>query len=148
MTEQPPAVKQEPAGNTAANTPANTPASTPGEPEFAPQRGGWWVDVLIVVVIVAILLGGVGMAINDSELLKDTPATATDVCPPGGCTKPPGEGCIERPIKGVVLATGEHLYYVGTHPGYTGVIAMHTERGDRWFCSEETAAAAGFSPAP
>jgi hypothetical protein len=57
-------------------------------------------------------------------------------------------GCIERPIKGVVTTTGDHLYYVGVHPSYTGIIAMHIERGDRWFCSESSAAAAGFRPAP
>ncbi len=129
--------------------PVNSGPGANGEPELPakPQRGGVWTDILIGLVIVVVLLGGVGMAIANSDLFAAPPSTA-DPCAPNGCTKPPDTNCPERPVKALVTQGGEKLYYRGDHPSYTGIIAMHTERGDRWFCSEQTAAAAGFKPAP
>lgn len=52
------------------------------------------------------------------------------------------DGC---PIKGRVRASSR-VYTMPWSDGYDGN-RVRTERGDRWFCSEEEAQAAGFTPA-
>jgi hypothetical protein len=48
----------------------------------------------------------------------------------------------------VVGADGSGVYYTGDHPDYRGIIAIHVERGDRWFCTAAGAETAGFVAAP
>ena len=127
--------------------PQNTQAA--GEEVFTPQRGSRWVDIIVFVVVAIVVLGGIGKAFNDSDVFAPTaPVAGAEACPEGGCTKPPDELCAGRPVKAVIGQGGSKLYYTGENPGYQGVIAIHTERGDRWFCTEEGAKAAGFAPAP
>jgi hypothetical protein len=118
---------------------------------FAPQRNSRWIDLLILALIVFVLLGGVGKAFSDSDLFAEPDAAAsssTEACPLGGCVKPPEELCSGRAVKAIVGLDGQRLYYSGEHPGYQGIIAMHVERGDRWFCTPAAAAANGFVAAP
>jgi hypothetical protein len=56
--------------------------------------------------------------------------------------------CSGRAVKAIVGGDGQRLYYTGDHPSYQGIIAMHVERGDRWFCTTAAAAANGFVAAP
>jgi hypothetical protein len=120
-----------------------------GEEGFAPQRGSRWVDIVVFVVVTIVVLGGIGKAFNDSDLFTaPPPATASETCPEGGCVKPPDELCAGRPVKAIVGEGGSKLYYTGENPGYQGIIAIHVERGDRWFCTEKGAQAAGFTAAP
>lgn len=119
-----------------------------GEEAFTPQRGSRWVDIVVFVVVAIVVLGGIGKAFNDSDLFSAAPPAAGEACPEGGCVKPPDELCAGRPVKAIMGQGGSKLYYTGDHPGYQGIIAIHVERGDRWFCTEEGAEAAGFTPAP
>lgn len=118
---------------------------------MGPQRHSRWIDLLVLALIVFILLGGVGKAFSDSDLFaqpETTGAVAAEACASGGCVKPPEELCSGRAVKAVVAADGQRLYYAGDHPGYHGILAIHVERGDRWFCTTEGAEAAGFVLAP
>ncbi len=120
-----------------------------GEDEFKPQRGSRWVDIIVLVVVAIVVLGGIGKAFNDSDVFAPAiPAAGTEACPEDGCVKPPDELCTGRPVKAIIGQGGSKLYYTGENPGYQGVIAIHVERGDRWFCTEEGAKAAGFTAAP
>ena len=57
-------------------------------------------------------------------------------------TKP---GCV---IKGnISIETGRKLYHVPGMEDYEGTL-IHPEKGERWFCSESEAVAAGWSRAP
>ena len=120
-----------------------------GEEVFKPQRGSRWVDIIVLVIVAIVVLGGIGKAFSDSDMFAEGPPTTTgETCPEGGCVKPPDELCAGRPVKAVVGPGGTKLYYTGEHPGYQGIIAIHVERGDRWFCTEDGARAAGFTAAP
>jgi hypothetical protein len=116
-----------------------------------PQRGSRWLDLLILALIVFVLLGGIGKAFSDSDLFAESKGTAVpgvENCPAGGCVKPPEELCAGRPYKAIVMEDGRRLYFAGDHPQYQGFLAIHTERGDRWFCTQGGAEAAGFLAAP
>lgn len=129
----------------------NREGAAPGEPLLPPQRHSRWIDLFVLAVILVILLGGIGKAFADSDLFAQPqePAAATgEACPEGGCVKPPDELCAGRPIKAIAGADGRKLYYAGDHPGYQGIIAIHVERGDRWFCTPAAAEANGFTAAP
>lgn len=52
----------------------------------------------------------------------------------------PDEGCV---IAGIIEASGTRLYYGPLDPDYGGK-AVRPEKGERWFCSEEQARAAGW----
>ena len=120
-----------------------------GEEVFKPQRGSRWVDIVVLVIVAIVVLGGIGKAFSDSDMFANaTPAATGEACPEGGCVKPPDELCAGRPVKAIVERDESKLYYTGEHPRYQGIIAIHVERGDRWFCTEEGAKAAGFTPAP
>lgn len=81
------------------------------------------------------------------------PATATSVpptvAPPtatgapvgcgGGCTEPPS-GCV---IKGNVNRDGERIYHTLSSKSYEKT-KVNLAEGDRWFCTEDEALAAGF----
>ena len=117
---------------------------------FNPQPGSRWVDLLALAVIALVLLGGIGKAFSDSDMFAESNGVTTtgEGCPQGGCVKPPDELCAGRPIKAIVGQDGSKLYYTGDHPNYQGIIAIHVERGDRWFCTEAGAKAGGFGVAP
>lgn len=125
-----------------------------GAGEFPPQRNSRWIDLAVIALVVIILLGGVGNAFSNSDLLATPTATpaadaaAGEACQEGGCVKPPDDLCGGRAIKAVVAADGERLYYTGDHPGYLAIVGMHVERGDRWFCTAGAAEESGFSAAP
>jgi hypothetical protein len=119
------------------------------EEVFKPQRGSRWVDIIVLFIVAIVVLGGIGKAFSDSDMFAAAPpATGSETCPEGGCVKPPDELCAGRPVKAIVGPGGSKLYYTGEHPGYQGIIAIHVERGDRWFCTEDGAKAAGFMAAP
>jgi micrococcal nuclease len=65
-------------------------------------------------------------------------APAGAACP-NGCVTPPA-GCV---IKGNINAAGEKIYHL---PGqkYYDVTVIEPEKGERWFCSEAEAIAAGW----
>lgn len=68
------------------------------------------------------------------------PATPTSAACPGGCVVPP-QGCV---VKGnISFRTGEKIYHV---PGgeYYDETVISPEKGERWFCTEEEAVAAGW----
>lgn len=121
---------------------------------FPPQRNSRWIDLAVLALVVIVLLGGVGNAFSNSDLLATPTATpaadaaAVEACQEGGCVKPPDDLCSGRAIKAVVTPDGQRLYYTGDHPGYLAIIGMHVERGDRWFCTPAGAEASGFTPAP
>jgi hypothetical protein len=125
----------------------NTP---PAEEAIKPQQGSRWLDLLILAIIIVVLLGGIGKAFSDSDLFAQPQNISAngEACPQGGCVKPPDELCAGRPIKAIVGADGRKLYYAGDHPDYQGIIAIHVERGDRWFCTDTGAEAGGFVAAP
>jgi len=54
-----------------------------------------------------------------------------------------GNGTPDCTIKGNISASGERIYHV---PGqkYYAVTAISQNKGERWFCSEEEAVAAGW----
>lgn len=123
----------------------------PVEEEVKPQRGSHWLDLLVLAIIIVVLLGGIGKALSDSDLFaqpQNATALAGEACPADGCVKPPDKLCAGRPIKAIVGGDGRNLYYTGEHPNYQGIIAIHVERGDRWFCTEAGAKAGGFVAAP
>lgn len=53
------------------------------------------------------------------------------------------EGCA---IKGNISARGEHIYHAPWSPWY-GKVRINAAAGERWFCDEAQAIAAGFRPA-
>jgi micrococcal nuclease len=57
----------------------------------------------------------------------------------GGCVTPPA-GCT---IKGNISANGEKIYHVPGQKYYTQTV-IEPEKGERWFCSEAEAVAAGW----
>jgi endonuclease YncB( thermonuclease family) len=74
-----------------------------------------------------------------------TPSTANGggfSCP-NGCVQQPSPTCI---IKGEVTSTGERIYYTFASPEYNFIV-VQPENGDRYFCSEDEARAAGFRSA-
>jgi hypothetical protein len=122
-----------------------------GEGALPPQRNSRLVDLLVLGIIMVILLGGIGKAFSDSDLFaqpRAQVAASVEGCPEGGCVKPPDEVCVGRPVKAIVGVDGSRLYYTGEHPGYGGIIAIHVERGDRWFCTAGGAESGGFVAAP
>jgi hypothetical protein len=135
-------------GNAVADSSSDSHAA---DKVLEPQRNSRWTDLLVLALIVLVLLGGVGKAFSDSDLFSQAgadAASATEACPQGGCVKPPEELCNGRAVKAIAGLDGQRLYYTGEHPGYQGIIAIHVERGDRWFCTPDAAAANGFVPAP
>lgn len=132
--------------------PAGKAANIPEDPDaFTPQRHSRWIDLLVLALILFVLLGGIGKAFSDSDLFAERAASgdaAAERCPQGGCIKPPEELCSGRAVRAIAGADGQRLYYTGDHPGYQGIIAMHVERGDRWFCTPSAAEASGFTAAP
>lgn len=61
----------------------------------------------------------------------------------GGCAVPPDPSCA---IKGNVNSEGEKIYHTPDQRDYERT-DIKPEDGDRWFCTEEEAKAAGFRPA-
>lgn len=59
-----------------------------------------------------------------------------------GQPQPPDPSCI---IKGNISRGGEHIYHLPGAPGYVETV-IRVEDGERWFCSETEAAAAGWRP--
>lgn len=66
-------------------------------------------------------------------------ATAAYSCA-GGCTVQPDPSCA---IKGNVNGKGDRIYHAPGWLGYRNV-KMQPAQGDRWFCTEAEAQAAGF----
>lgn len=128
-----------------------TPSAASKE-EFKPQRSSRLVDWLVGAVLLLVVLGGIGKAFSDSDLFAPAPQSSSAVpaegCPEGGCMKPPDDLCGDHPVKAVVLSDGRRVYYTGDRNDYVGVIAMHIERGDRWFCTAAAAEENGFVIAP
>lgn len=119
------------------------------DPALPPQRNSRLLDLVVFGLILIVLLGGIGKAFSDSDLFTPpTVAAAGENCPAGGCVKPPDEVCAGRPVKAIVGADGVGLYYTAEHSAYRGIIAIHVERGDRWFCTASGAETAGFVAAP
>jgi hypothetical protein len=58
----------------------------------------------------------------------------------GGCTEPPDPSCA---IKGNVNSSGERIYHTTSSRSYSNT-NVKLEEGDRWFCTEQEAADAGF----
>ncbi len=58
----------------------------------------------------------------------------------GGCTTPPDPSCS---IKGNVNSDGERIYHTTDSRSYNRT-DIKPEEGDRWFCTEQEAQAAGF----
>lgn len=53
---------------------------------------------------------------------------------------PPNPACV---IKGNISSAGEHIYHLPGQSGYDATI-IRTAQGERWFCSEADAVAAGW----
>ena len=87
-----------------------------------------------IALIVALLLSSQGAVAADRvELTQaERPQTQTETQPAQGCV-----------IKGNVAASGERIYHV---PGgeYYAVTRVNPAKGERWFCSEAEARAAGW----
>ncbi|MGK7942677.1 MAG: hypothetical protein AB4062_21465 [Crocosphaera sp.] len=63
----------------------------------------------------------------------------------GSSTIPPNPRCN---IKGnISISTGRKLYHVPGQRDYENTV-ITTEKGERWFCSEEEAIRAGWTKAP
>ena len=58
----------------------------------------------------------------------------------GGCATPPDPSCA---IKGNVNSKGERIYHTPSSRSYNNT-DVKPEEGDRWFCTEDEARAAGF----
>ena len=68
-----------------------------GEEVFKPQRGSRWVDIVVLVIVAIVVLGGIGKAFNDADVFANsTPAATGEACPEGGCVRPPDELCAGR----------------------------------------------------
>lgn len=119
--------------------------------EFPPQRNSRWIDLTVIALVVIVLLGGVGNAFSEAGVMEDPvtlPAAGVEACPEGGCVKPPEDQCSGKALKAIVGADGQRLYYSADHPDYYGLMTIHVERGDRWFCTAAAAEANGFAAAP
>ena len=128
-----------------------TPITQSNTEPFPPQRNSRWIDLLVIAVVLIVLLGGIGNAFSEAGVLATpapTVAPNAEACPAGGCVKPPEDLCAGRPLKALVTADGARLYYSADHPAYFDILAIHVERGDRWFCTAAGAEASGFTPAP
>ena len=120
-------------------------------------------ELLWGALFVIIILGGVGMALynTDIPLQPATPnptnaaAAVTTLAPPaqqvncsgGGCTLDPGTSCGQAVIRAVVQGR-QKLYYTADAVDYAKHVTLHPEQGDRWFCTITNAEANGFKPAP
>jgi hypothetical protein len=62
----------------------------------------------------------------------------------GQQARPPNPAC---PIKGTIDAHGVHVFLSPGSPGYPNR-KIDKSRGERWFCTEAAARAAGWLPAP
>ena len=78
---------------------------------------------------------------RDRRIEADNRVQVTETKRPQTETKRP-ESCV---IKGNVSARGEHIYHV---PGgrYYDATQINPSKGERWFCSEAEAIAAGWRP--
>lgn len=124
--------------------------SGPGADEFPPQRSSRWIDLIVIALVMIVLLGGIGNAFSEAGVLEPPitlPAADVEGCPEGGCVRPPDELCGGKPFKAIVGADGQRLYYSAEHPSYFEILAIHVERGDRWFCTAAAAETSGFAPA-
>jgi len=79
-----------------------------------------------------------GMWIGDTQRPAEFRAKAWEEAKRGS-----PDGC---PIKGQVISQ-ERVYVLPGTPSYER-LRVQTARGDRWFCSEQDAASAGFKAAP
>jgi len=68
------------------------------------------------------------------------PITAQSVLLPTSPDRPPAEGC---PIKGNISRSGERIYHLPGMRDYDQV-RINQRAGERWFCTEEEARAAGW----
>ena len=74
-----------------------------------------------------------------SIVLSLTPPPGAGTACAGGCVTPP-TGCR---IKGNISASGEKIYHVPGGKFYNNTV-IEPEKGERWFCSEAEAVAAGW----
>lgn len=86
---------------------------------------------------------GLGIWSSGCLSLDAPPAPSVQAPPPVSTTSPATTGCL---IKGNINSDGEHIYHV---PGarYYDETKIDTSRGERWFCSESEAQAAGWRKA-
>ncbi|MGE5140520.1 MAG: SH3 domain-containing protein [Rudaea sp.] len=126
---------------------------TQGEPVVSTQKSGEWyymgkdssgADAYIHDSVVCSRTSptstaqpGVTSSSGTTPLPGGTAAPDTNLCP-GGCSTPPPP-CV---IKGNIQA-GERIYYTTEDKGYSGVV-VDPDYGERWFCSEAEAQAAGW----
>ena len=85
-----------------------------------------------IAIIVALLLSSQGAVAADRVELTQAERPQTE--------SKPAQACV---IKGNVAASGERIYHV---PGgeYYAVTRVSPAKGERWFCSEAEAVAAGW----
>ena len=119
-------------------------------------------DLLWDALFVVILLGGIGMAMYNTDIPLQTampmlaiatpsgaaiaPTSPQDGCSDGGCTADPGTRCGKPAIRAVVQGE-ERFYFVAGDLGYAYHATLRPEQGDRWFCTAAQAGANGFRPA-
>lgn len=76
-----------------------------------------------------------------ASLPTDTPAVSTVSNDPAVSAEPPaGSDCV---IKGNVNSKGDKIYHTPSSRSYT-LTKINPDEGDRWFCTEGEAQAAGF----
>lgn len=118
------------------------PESTPTETEqivywfpFSRERHGRFLTSPLLVLMI-VVVGGLLLA----SFLWMTMGRAQSASCPNGCVTPPPNCFIKGNIDPV---TGSKIYHVQSGEFYNAT-QINTQRGERWFCSEEEALANGW----
>ena len=96
----------------------------------------------LVLSFFALALVAVACEKSDSEVLQEQFEQSRSGCEQG-CTEP-RPGCM---IKGNISGAGNKFYLMPGTERYPLAI-IEPELGERWFCTEQDALAAGFQPVP
>ena len=102
---------------------------------------------VVAIIVGALIIGGAYYFTNRSpseskETLLPTNNTQNGGTPPESST-PTITDCSSPSIKGNISSSGEKIYHV---PGgqYYAVTQIDASKGEKWFCTEDEARAAGW----
>ena len=137
-------------GSASAGTPLDISARTAAG-DWLLLATGVWISADLVTNAPAVPIADIISTPPATSVRSVAPTVASPVTPGGstkpnaftcigGCAVPPDPSCA---IKGNVNSQGERIYHTPGQRDYDKT-DIKPEEGDRWFCTEEEAQAAGF----
>ncbi|MBE9159634.1 cold shock domain-containing protein [Nodosilinea sp. LEGE 06152] len=132
-------------------TTKRSPNPDPRPARRKPKQTGWLESLTGIVGLVIVAAFAIPSVYKSIWTRLDTNPPASSITQPETTTPPtPIEAVIDPScvVKGnISISTGKKLYHVPGMEDYEGT-EIHLDEGERWFCTEADAIAAGWSRAP